>query len=119
MEQQLTIFDVFREMDETEGKEISLYERCSVPGIRFQELTGAIAKRHKGMNFKCVTHGKTRKKLFLISIEEVEREENKISFHYQALDGYWGGNYGTDDVELIKRSILNVSRQILNDGEAI
>lgn len=119
MEQQLTIFDIFREMDASDGKEISLYERCSIPGIQFQELTETLAKRNKDMNFKCVVHEKTRKKLFLINLEEQpERKKNKISFFYQALDGYWGGNYGTDDIDMIKGSILRLSKEILKEQEA-
>ena len=119
MEQQLTIFDIFREMDASEEKKIGVYERCSIPGIQFQELTETMGKRHKDMNFKCVVHEKTRRKLFLISLEEhPERKKNKFSFFYQALDGYWGGNYGTDDIDMIKGSIARVSKEIIKEEEA-
>lgn len=119
MEQQLTIFDVFNEMDHVEDKEMSLYEKCAIPGLVYEDLKGNIKERHKGMNYKMVVLEKPRKRLFLMSIEEhMERPKNKISFYYEAINGYWGGNYGTDDSDMIKGSIARLSKDIIKEEEA-
>lgn len=124
MEQQLTIFDELDRLDAVEGKEVDIYEECLVPGLRYEPPTGHLARMKNGY-VKIVTHEKTRKKLFCIMLERVKSEKsNTIRFLYESLDGtlgegYWGGNHLTDDPNEIKRSIMNVSKDILREGEEI
>lgn len=104
MELQTTIYDFL------EDEELTLYDKCLVPGIYFKTPAGNMLERHKDM--KVVTDEQTGKGFFLISLEIVKENKSKVSFFYQAMDGYWGGDYATDDFTQIKRSIYRLSNEI-------
>ena len=109
MEMQTNIFDFL------DDKELTIYDKCLVPGIQFSQPKENIRERHPDM--KAVVDEKTGKHLFLASIEPYEDDPSNLSFFYQALDGYWGGSYATRDKKQIKRSLFRLSNEISKELE--
>lgn len=109
MEMQTNIFDFL------DDKELTVYDKCLVPGIQFAQPRKDIHQNYSDM--KAVVDEKTGRHLFLASIEPYEDDPSNLSFFYQALDGYWGGSYATRDKKQIKRSLFRLSNEISKELE--
>ena len=110
MEQQLTIFDVFKEMDASET--LRIYENCKIPGVDFVECG---IPSLKGISEVVVVDAESRIHLFGITVKL--QADGCIHFSYSAKDRYWNGNYITKDWAEIKRSIANLVADIRKEWQ--
>ena len=99
MEKQLTIFDVFAEMDKKQ-EGTTIYQDCLDADYFFEPSKG----NKRGEMYVVCIH--TKKKLFLVTIKL--SNQGLINFSYSALDGYWKGTHMTSDINEVKKSIRNL-----------
>lgn len=101
MEKQLTIFDVFADMDALdEVKTTNIYDGFSADDYRFEEIEKENSRMHDEMVVVC---NQSNKRLFQVTIKY--NQQGMLSFAYNAMDSYWGGRYTTGDADDIRKSI--------------
>lgn len=100
LETQLTIFDVFADMD---AEVHSIYDDFLADDYHFQESNKKTALE---MFVVCKV---TAKKLFQINISF--NKQGMYLFSYKAMDSYWSGNYTTSRMDEIRKSI----RKLVDD----
>lgn len=110
MEKQLTIFDVFAEMDmnmdvEKDGDK-NVYDDFLGADYRFEKNKKMNARMRDEMIVVC---NQTNKHLFQITIKY--NQLGMLSFAYNAMDNYWGGSYTTGDADDARKSI----RRLVDD----
>ena len=107
MEKQLTIFDVFSEMDAKKENVSSLYTDCAADDYHFE------VNDKKAKYFMTVVCNLSDVKLLLVSINL--NDKGMINFEYSAVDNYWQGSYVTPDISDVKKSIRNLVDDIRKD----
>lgn len=104
MEKQLTIFDVFADMDASnEVKTTNIYDDFLADDYCFEKSKKENARMHDEM---IVTCNQTNKRLFQVTIKY--NQKGMLSFAYNAMDNYWGGSYTTFDADEVRESIRNL-----------
>lgn len=99
MEKQMTIFDVFEDMDrKREGK--TIYADCLDEDYFFDPTNG---NRLGDMYVVCMH---TKQKLFIVTIKL--NDQGLIRFNYSAIDGYWQGGHVTSHIINVKKSIRSL-----------
>lgn len=106
MQKQMTIFDIFDDMDAEESGVKNIYDDYLASDYRFEKNKDKSPGLRNEMYVVC---NRKNKKLFQVTIDY--NEQGMLRFSYNSMNNYWGGVYSTNDPQEIRRSI----RRLVDD----